>query len=131
VLVETGQSGRAGSWQVNLSGDQIELSPTANPEVANREFKALVLGNVYIPEPVLIALAAIEEYAPEWILDDAQFRSKVVDPTLGSEEAKTNVLKKTIEEDRRHWDNWHNLEHYRRAYLALCSEMSHGLTAKA
>jgi hypothetical protein len=129
-LVETGQSGECGAWRVNVSADQIELSAKDHGEVSDEEFKALVLGNVYIPEPVLIALAAIEEYSPEWILDGEQFRSKVAYPKAGSDEAKTNMLGKTVEEHSRHWTNWHNLEQYRRAYLALSSEMDRAEIAK-
>ena len=82
------------------------------------EFKVLVFGNMYLPELVLIALAAIEEYALEWVLDEYQFRSEVVHPNASSGEAKTDMLSKTLEEHCRHWTNWRNLEqaHYERSY---------------
>jgi hypothetical protein len=127
-LVETGQSGQHGSWRVNVSADRIELSASRHAEMPDEQFNALVLGNVYIPEPVLVALAAIEEYAPEWILNEDLFQSKVVHPNVASGEEKTNMLSKTLEEHSRYWRNWHNLAQYRRAYLALCSEMSRGGT---
>ena len=69
-LMESGQSGECGSWQVKVSADKIELAASGTPKMPEAQFKALVLGNVYIPEPVLVALAAIEEYAPEWIVDE-------------------------------------------------------------
>jgi hypothetical protein len=130
-IVESGQSGKCGSWQVKISADRIELTASGTPKMPEEQFKALVLGNVYIPEPVLVALAAIEEYAPEWIVDEDLFQSKVVHPTPGSaKEEKMNMLSKTLEEHGRYWNNWHNLSQYRRAYLALCSEMTRGGNAR-
>jgi len=125
-LVETGQSGQFGSWQIRMSADGVELTSTSLPEIRAEVFRALVHGNVYIPEPVLVALAAIEEYAPEWIRNEYQFRSKVVEPSTASGEAKPDTLARTLEEHGRHWKNWHNLEQYRRAYLELCSELRRG-----
>ncbi|HWY54119.1 MAG TPA: P-loop NTPase fold protein [Terriglobales bacterium] len=129
-LVEAGQSGKCGSWQVKVSADRMELSASGPANMPEEQFKALVLGNVYIPEPLLVAFAAIEEYAPEWIANEDLFQSKVVHPTPGSaKEEKGNMLSKTLEEHSRYWDNWHNLAQYRRAYLALCSEMTRGGTS--
>jgi hypothetical protein len=130
-MVESGQSGKCGSWQVKISADRIELTASGTPKMPEEQFKALVLGNVYIPEPVLVALAAIEEYAPEWIVDEDLFQSKVVYPTPGSaKEEKMNMLSKTLEEHGRYWNNWHNLSQYRRAYLSICSEMTRGGNAR-
>jgi hypothetical protein len=127
-LVEAGQSGRCGAWSVKMSADRIEVSSAMNPKMPSEQFKALVLGNVYIPEPVLIALAAIEEYAPEWILDENLFLTKVAHSNTDGDGANVNMFNKTLEEHIHNWENWHNLEQYRRAYLTLCSEVSRGET---
>lgn len=124
ALVETGQNGRVGSWSVSISADRVQLLADPPTDIREQEFKALVLGNVYIPEPVLVALAAIEEYAPEWILDEHQFQTNVVDPNVSSGEEKSDMLAKILKEHCQRWDNWHNLEQYRRTYLSLSSEVT-------
>lgn len=131
ALVETGQNGRVGSWSVIISADRVQLLADPPTDIREQEFKALVLGNVYIPEPVLVALAAIEEYAPEWILDEHQFQTNVVDPTVSSVEERSDMLAKILKEHCQHWDNWHNLEQYRRAYLSLSSEVTRSEIGRA
>lgn len=131
ALVEAGQNGRVGPWTVSISTDRVKLSADPPTDIREEEFKALVLGNVYIPEPVLVALAAIEEYAPEWILDEHQFQTNVAHPNVSSAEEKSDMLARTVREHCRHWDNWHNLEQYRRTYLSLCSELTRNEIGRA
>ena len=126
-LVEAGRGGQCGAWTVTVSTDSVKLSATHDVGMDGDQFRALVLGNVYIPEPVLVALTAIEEYAPDWIRDGDQFRTRMAQPQLISGEPKADMFARTLEEHSQHWDNWHNLEQYRRAYLRLCSEVSRHL----
>jgi len=63
-LIERGENGKVGSWEIEVSTDRVNLSSATVTDIDDEQFKALVLGNVYIPEPLLVALSAIEEYAP-------------------------------------------------------------------
>jgi hypothetical protein len=130
-FVEAGQSGTSGEWRVKVSADRIDVTSGANPKMPSEQFKALVLGNIYIPEPVLIALAAIEEYAPEWILDENLFRTNVAHPSSEPDGARVDMFNKTLTEHIQKWQDWHNLEQYRSAYLALCSELSRAGTTNS
>jgi hypothetical protein len=123
-LLQNGQSGQSGSWTISVASDSVTLSAIHDFGMDADQFKALVLDNVYIPEPVLVALAAIDEYAPAWIQDGELFRTKVAQAGLSPADPKADLLAKTIERHTRICDDWYNLEQYRRAYLRLCSELN-------
>ena len=96
-------------------------------------------GNIYIPEPILVGLAAIEEYEPSWIQDEDLF-SKTVQkanevkdagrptPVASSQSAgqddvaRYNTLQTVVAEHLKTWNSWSNVRHFRRAYLLLGSE---------
>jgi len=117
--VEAGSNAKVGPWTINVSAERIDIS--GNGSMPGDQVKALVLGNIYIPEPVLIALAAIEEYEPSWILKEDLFRENVVP---ASTNAKESMFARTLKEHQSNFPDWHNLEQYRRSYLGLCSELS-------
>ena len=97
-------------------------------------------GNIYIPEPILVGLAAIEEYEPSWIQDEDLF-SKTVQkanevkdasrPTPAAvnsqsagqdDAARYSTLQTVVAEHLKTWNSWSNVRHFRRAYLLLGSE---------
>jgi|GEM_PF-4735075 len=117
--VEAGSNAKVGPWTIDVSAERIDIS--GNGGMPGDQVKALVLGNIYIPEPVLIALAAIEEYEPSWILKEDLFRENVVP---ASTNAKESMFARTLKEHQSNFPDWHNLEQYRRSYLGLCSELS-------
>jgi len=84
-----------------------------------------------IPEPLLVALAAIEQIEPAWIYDDGQFHSLVMesDSELLTEEPKTvEFLQKcrkahkqafpSATDDKQHPD-WNSLPGYRDTFLKI------------
>ncbi len=87
--------------------------------------RALASGQVRIPEPILVALAAIDELSSAWIDDPDVFgvvvatkRSSVADPNEAA-------VAEAIARHTAAGNSWENLKHYRRAYLRLCSELDH------
>lgn len=107
---------------------------------SEQEFEARVLGNVFVPEPLLVAFAAIEEYDSEWIRQDGLFESIVIrndrespstiqqdnfdssSKKLKGTESKLKLLRQAQEQFE--WFRWNNLVDYRFAYLRLCSEIT-------
>jgi hypothetical protein len=86
-------------------------------------------GNVYVPEPILVALAAIHEFDAEWIEDDGAFEQVVEGTKRSSGGSRAETLEKALKEHDNAWGAWHNLEHYRRAYLRLCDEVDRPKTS--
>jgi hypothetical protein len=105
-----------------------QLRQVAAP-VAPQYLVSFLRGNIYIPEPILVGLAALEEYAPAWVRE-AKLYSKLVlcakerveNPQALQVEKRYEVLLEVVSEHLKAWDNWSNMEHYRRAYLQLGSE---------
>jgi hypothetical protein len=86
-------------------------------------------GNIYIPEPILVGLAALEEYEPAWVREEKLFsklvlcaKERVENPQAQQVDQRYEVLLEVVSEHLKAWDNWSNMEHYRRAYLQLGSE---------
>jgi hypothetical protein len=115
-----GTEGNTGLAAVKLqsNGPEIVVHRTG---IAADVVRALAVGDVQIPETMLVALAAIHEFEPGWIEDPTRFEAIVVSMS------PTNLGAAAFLEARtRHcayWDNWKNLTHYRRAYLRLCSDI--------
>jgi hypothetical protein len=130
-LIEAGRSGKTSVWNVELKPEGMVASPLGESSLTKEMLFALVQSNIYIPEPMLVALAAIEEFEPEWIHDEDLFQSKVVDTVSVKTPAQAAIFNETLAGHRKHWDNWHNLRYYRRAYIALCSEISRQERAKS
>lgn len=86
---------------------------------------SLAMGQIWIPEPILVALAAIDELAPEWIDDAGTFTEAIrnAKPGAATNDLRLAAVSEAVARHATHWDNWHNLSHYRRAYLRLCSEL--------
>jgi hypothetical protein len=85
--------------------------------------------NIYIPEPILVGLAALEEYEPAWVHDQQLFsrlvlcaKERLEDGNAGKGDQRYETLLEVVSEHLKAWDNWTNLEHYRRAYLNLGGE---------
>ena len=121
----------------NTNGDSIDwtakemlakLQEIANPLPA-QYLLSFVRGNIYIPEPILVGLAALEEYEPAWVREEKLFsqlvlcaKAKLENPQAGEHDERYEVLLEVVSEHLKVWDNWSNMEHYRRAYLQLGSE---------
>src|SRR5262249_3854667 len=74
-----------------------------------------------VPEQLLVAFAAIEQYEPAWIRDEVLFRKIAAAAERPEEPRYTPVLKARLESD---WDKFRSdLEPYRKAYLDLGSEL--------
>jgi hypothetical protein len=97
----------------------------ATPEIAAH----LQAGHVYVPEPILVALAAIHEFDAEWIEDDGAFERVIEGTSRGSGGARAEALEKAIKDHNDTWGAWHNLKYYRRAYLRLCDEVDRPKTS--
>ena len=95
------------------------------PEVAAH----LKAANVYVPEPILVALAAIHEFDAQWIEDDGAFERVIEGTPRGAGSARAEALEKAIKDHNDTWGTWHNLEYYRRAYLRLCDEVDRPKTS--
>ena len=105
-----------------------KLQEIANPLPA-QYLLSFVRGNIYIPEPILVGLAALEEYEPAWVREEKLFsqlvlcaKAKLENPQAGEHDERYEVLLEVVSEHLKVWDNWSNMEHYRRAYLQLGSE---------
>lgn len=129
-ITDSGLAGETEHWKLN-PGKAPE--PKANNSRSPQEFAACIMGRVRIPEPLLVAFAAIEEFEPTWISDEKEFEW-VADMTKRRERVVLNEAPSDIDTSRReilrkaqeraNWSRWFNLPLYRYAYLQLCSEVS-------
>jgi hypothetical protein len=116
----------------------------ALPEAEKKE--ARTLGNIFIPEPLLVAFAAIEECEPAWMQKESLFKEKATEKFKEKaakklQEAERNpglpaceLRKDTGEADSKPLESqkssgsssWpeQDLIDYRFAYLKLCSEFT-------
>jgi len=94
---------------------------------------SLVEQPVVIPEPFLVAFAAIDEFQPDWLHDPDKFR-RIVLPAPGSEKAsgpievqQLPVLQKAKRDAN--WVSISNFEDCRNAYFILSSEVEKRVSA--
>jgi hypothetical protein len=139
-LLDSGTPGDGDSWSVKLSNGRLNLvakppvsaaqNPLGERSPPFEEFKARVMGNVFVPEELLVAFAACEAYQPSLLRDEALFKSLIgVEPdsislnapSLAAEVA-TLLKNKNSTAD---WKRWRSeFVYFRRAYLKLCSEVT-------
>lgn len=112
------------SKQENLQKLQAIASP-----IPAQYLLSFLRGNIYIPEPILVGLAALEEYEPAWVHDEQLFSRLVRCANERTENLQAQkpgqryeLLLEVVSEHLKVWDNWSNMEHYRRAYLQLGGE---------
>ena len=145
-------AGDAKDWASQEAAESLDKIASPFP----REYLLNFLrGNIYIPEPILVGLAAIEEYEPSWIQDEDLFSKTVQNAnevqdasqpmpasansqSAGEDDAaRYNMLQAVVAEHLKTWNSWSNVRHFRRAYLLLGSEAhwqgkpSHNLLAAA
>jgi hypothetical protein len=121
----------------NANGDSVDWSTPQMLEqlrqvaapVPPQYLLSFLRGNIYIPEPILVGLAALEEYEPAWVREEKLYsklvlcaKERVENPQAQQVEQRYEVLLEVVSEHLKAWDNWSNMEHYRRAYLQLGSE---------
>jgi hypothetical protein len=121
----------------NANGDSVDWSTPqmleqlkqAAAPVPPQYLLSFLRGNIYIPEPILVGMAALEEYEPAWVHDEHLFsrlvrcaNERVENPLAQKPDQRYELLLEVVSEHLKTWDNWSNMEHYRRAYLQLGSE---------
>jgi hypothetical protein len=112
------------SKQENLQ----KLQDIADP-IPAQYLLSFLRGNIYIPEPILVGFAALEEYEPAWVHEEKLFsklvlcaNERVAKPQAQIKDERYEVLLEVVSEHLKTWNNWSNMEHYRRAYLQLGGE---------
>jgi hypothetical protein len=110
------------SVRQTAEGTQIDVHQDAIGAIGVR---ALATGQVRIPEPMLVALAAIDELSPAWIDDPDIFSMVISAKRQAANEPNAAALAEAINRHTAAGNSWVNLTHYRRAYLRLCSELDH------
>jgi len=118
AMRQRGQQEKASWWEKLLYPDRLKDSVSAADWSP-------------IPDPLLVALAAIEQIEPSWIYDDSQFHSLVKgnDSQLSTEELETveylercrRVHKETFSDAKyveKHAD-WDSLPRYRSTFLKI------------
>ena len=112
------------SVKQTAEGPQIEVHETS---ISPESIRALAMGQVRIPEPILVALAAIDEFMPKWIDDPDQFSEVIAKTSKGAplQGAREEALAEAVGRHTKSGATWTNLIHFRRAYLRLCSEIDH------
>jgi hypothetical protein len=131
ALLRDGIAGASKLASVTETGGGLSIQFNSGvPEGTQQLIAALAQGDIYIPEPILVALAAVDAYSPEFLADLGDFRSYVaesdrgpLDETMGQKDTRVLALSEAIARHRETWRNWYNLEHYRTAYLKLCADV--------
>lgn len=134
-FMEQDAAGDAKDWTTKEAAESLDKIAGPFPKEYLLNF---LRGNIYIPEPILVGLAAIEEYEPSWIQDEDLFSKTVqnanevkdaVRPTPANNQnagqddvARYNTLQAVVAEHLKAWNSWSNVRHFRRAYLLLGSE---------
>ena len=75
VMLEFGIHGKTRLGTLTETADGLTLEPDSSLGVDAATLRSLAVGNVFIPETILVALAAIHEYEPAWIEREPEFAS--------------------------------------------------------
>jgi hypothetical protein len=136
-FMEQDSAGDAKDWTSEEAARSLDRMADPFPKEYLLNF---LRGNIYIPEPMLVGLAAIEEYEPSWIQDEDLFSKTVQkanevkdarqpmplsanNQSVGPDDAaRYNMLQTVVAEHLKTWNSWANVRHFRRAYLLLGSE---------
>ena len=125
VMLEFGMPGKTRLGTLVETGDGLTLEPDSSLGVDAATLRSLAVGNVFIPETILVALAAIHEYEPAWIESELEFATLVIgDGGPRAADDRVRPLREALAHHQSRWSNVNRkLAKYRRAYLRLCSEV--------
>ncbi len=125
-LLDSGRSGDTPGYIVREGASGMEVTSKNGSQQGADFLLSLVRGWVYIPEPLLVALAAIEEYEPQWISDQTSFRQFVdFDPSglytleVSPDSKPYGLFFAAAFAHIKNWPGWYNMVYYRRAYMEL------------
>lgn len=121
-LLDNRENGDTRYWRVKQDVPGPLVSTLDGAPFPAHTALALAEGNVYVPEPLLVALAAIDEYDPLCIEDEDRFRKLIVSPSAMASDGIGLDFLAVFSEHRSIWDNWYNMIYYRNAYLRLNSD---------
>jgi hypothetical protein len=82
-----------------------------------------------IPEPLLVALAAIEQAEPGWIYDDSKFEAVVsgsIDVPQESIPKSSEILKTARAQHLNKWGatKWEDIRRYRKRFLEIWPQIT-------